>query len=104
MHIYYSKFQIIQDHPGPIHDLAELWPFSNEITAGSQAEDLLVIGRVWGMMYYETVWDTMNHSSEGSVSGHISSSSMAGWWLGHPFEKYEFVNWDDNRNPILMGK
>ena len=21
-----------------------------------------------------------------------------------PSEKYEFVNWDDNRNPILMGK
>ena len=20
---------------------------------------------------------------------------MAGWWLGHPSEKYEFVNWDD---------
>ena len=27
-----------------------------------------------------------------------------GWWLGHPSEKYEFVNWDDERNPILMGK
>ena len=27
-----------------------------------------------------------------------------GWWLGHPSEKYDFVNWDDNRNPILMGK
>ena len=28
-------------------------------------------------------------------------------WLvgqGHPSEKYESVNWDDNRNPILMGK
>ena len=28
-------------------------------------------------------------------------------WLvgqGHPSEKYEFVNWDDNRNPILMGQ
>ena len=28
----------------------------------------------------------------------------AGWWLGHPSEKYEFVNWDDDSNPILMGK
>ena len=27
-----------------------------------------------------------------------------GWWLGHPSEKYEFVNWDDDRNPIFMGK
>ena len=24
--------------------------------------------------------------------------------LGHPSEKYDFVNWEDNRNPILMGK
>ena len=22
-------------------------------------------------------------------------SSMSGWWLGHPSEKHEFVNWDD---------
>ena len=21
--------------------------------------------------------------------------SNTGWWLGHPSEKYEFVNWDD---------
>ena len=28
-------------------------------------------------------------------------------WLvvfSHPSEKYDFVNWDDNRNPIFMGK
>ena len=26
---------------------------------------------------------------------------MAGWWLyTHPSEKYDFVNWDDDRNPI----
>ena len=24
--------------------------------------------------------------------------------INGPSEKYEFVNWDDNRNPILMGK
>ena len=28
----------------------------------------------------------------------------SGWWLGHPYEKYDFVNWDDYINPILMGK
>ena len=28
----------------------------------------------------------------------------AGWWLGHPSEKYEFVNWDEDRFPILMGQ
>ena len=25
------------------------------------------------------------------------------WWLGHPSEKYEFVNWDDNI-PNIWGK
>ena len=25
---------------------------------------------------------------------------ITGWWLGHPSEKYEFVSWDDDRNPI----
>ena len=29
---------------------------------------------------------------------------ITGWWLGHPSEKYEFVNWDDEINPIFMGK
>ena len=24
-----------------------------------------------------------------------SSSWESGWWLGHPSEEYEFVNWDD---------
>ena len=25
---------------------------------------------------------------------------MTGWWLGNPSEKYEFVNRDDDSNPI----
>ena len=24
-----------------------------------------------------------------------TSSTLSGWWLGHPSEKYEFVNYDD---------
>ena len=27
----------------------------------------------------------------------------AGWWLGHPSEKYDFVNWDDDI-PNINGK
>ena len=27
---------------------------------------------------------------------------LSGWWLGHPSEKYEFVNWDDHYQ--YMGK
>ena len=30
------------------------------------------------------------------------SIAFAGWWFSHPSE-YEFVNWDDDINPILMG-
>ena len=29
--------------------------------------------------------------------------TLAGWWLGHPSEKYEFVNWDDEI-PNISGK
>ena len=25
-----------------------------------------------------------------------ASGKKSGWWLGHPSEKYEFVNWDDD--------
>ena len=32
------------------------------------------------------------------------AQNKAGWWLVYPSEKYEFVSWDDNRNPIVMGK
>ena len=39
---------------------------------------------------------------------HSDSESlrMVSWLVvfRHPSEKYEFVNWDDDRNPILMGK
>ena len=29
------------------------------------------------------------------VVEHVFISKLSGWWLGHPSEKYEFVNWDD---------
>ena len=28
---------------------------------------------------------------------------ITGCWLGHPSEKYDFVNWDDHRTPIFLG-
>ena len=34
----------------------------------------------------------------------FSTWASSGWWLGHPSEKYEFVNWDDDINPIFPGK
>ena len=35
--------------------------------------------------------------------GKTTKPKMTGWWLGHPFVKYEFVNWDDDSNPMFMG-
>ena len=29
---------------------------------------------------------------------------MSGWWLGHPSEKHEFVNWDDEISNIWENK
>ena len=33
----------------------------------------------------------------------LGEITTAGWWLGHPSEKYEFVNWDDEI-PNISGK
>ena len=33
----------------------------------------------------------------------ITEHIFTGWWLGHPSEKYEFVNWDDEI-PNISGK
>ena len=30
-----------------------------------------------------------------------TSNIMTGWWLSHPYEKYEFVNWDDYSIPNI---
>ena len=45
--------------------------------------------------------------SLGSFASGISfyeELSIAGWWLGHPSEKYEFVNWDDEQPNICKDK
>ena len=35
---------------------------------------------------------------------HLLSSTWSGWWLSHPSEKYEFVNWDDDIPNIWENK
>ena len=47
-----------------------------------------------------------NGPNVGKYSIHGASGiMMTGWWLGHPSEKrLEFVNWDEDSNPIFMGK
>ena len=48
------------------------------------------------------------HGSMGMIlqKAAVESSGDYSWLVGqgHPSEKYEFVNWDDDRHPILMGK
>ena len=39
-----------------------------------------------------------------SVVNMCRPKKITGWWLGHPSEKYDFVNWDDDSNPIFLGK
>ena len=34
----------------------------------------------------------------------VNMKKTAGWWLGHPSEKYEFVNWDDEIPNIWENK
>ena len=50
-----------------------------------------------------------NRRCEASGWGHMNiitycGCTSSGWWLSLPSEKNMKVNWDDNRNPILMGK
>ena len=49
-----------------------------------------------------------NHHLEFQTIHHPSPLIIhdnTGWWFfATPSEKYEFVNWDDDRNPIFLGK
>ena len=40
-------------------------------------------------------WLMIYHSLVVSINQQGLNNTIAGWWLGHPSEKYEFVNWDD---------
>ena len=57
-----------------------------------------------GMMRFPILMGTCqihgNQTTNQPSSSSSSSSSSSGWWLGHPSEKYEFVNWDDDSNPL----
>ena len=60
-----------------------------------------------GMMRFPILMGTCqihgNQTTNQPSSSSSSSSSSSGWWLGHPSEKYEFVNWDDEI-PNINGK
>ena len=44
-------------------------------------------------------------ADKGSISTCIHvQCTYTGWWLGHPSEKYEFVNWDDEIPNIWENK
>ena len=58
---------------------------------------MLVMGSAIGYIC-EIGWLGLNNGK-----GYTGTRYVVCWWLGHPSEKYEFVNWDDEINPILMG-
>ena len=35
-----------------------------------------------------------NHTKQWVIAKKLPRG-VTGWWLGHPSEKYKFVNWDD---------
>ena len=41
---------------------------------------------------------------ESGTLGFFVPKKLAGWWLGHPSEKYELVNWDDEIPNIWENK
>ena len=48
-------------------------------------------------------WDG-RFTAQSHWGGIHSWSCLVVWRPPHPSEKYDFVNWDEDRNPILMGK
>ena len=67
---------------------------------------MVIRGNSW---YNEwQLWDLWcmihgNYWINGFINDHYHHLMLVGGWLGHPSEKYDFVNWDDHRNPIVMG-
>ena len=70
-----------------------------------------VVSRVDNMVFLQ-LWDPtwephLPKNPEGIPVGEFNwyafKDLYTGWWLGHPSEKYEFVNWDDEI-PNWMGK
>ena len=49
-------------------------------------------------------WLTWRSWSYPGTAGWWRFLNATGWWLGHPSEKYEFVNWDDDIPNIWENK
>ena len=45
----------------------------------------------------------MSNDDRSGLDNTHERKTNSGWWLGHPSEKYEFVNWDDEI-PNINGK
>ena len=42
----------------------------------------------WKVYFLSIFWSP-------NISLDVCKQTVSGWWLGHPSEKYDFVNWDD---------
>ena len=57
-----------------------------------QLDHILLVNISWRILEYLTRVNSEKHNFHSMDWLQVKSS---GWWLGHPSEKYEFVNWDD---------
>ena len=74
----------------PLSVLALLQDLFSHLIGGSDALPSLI--EAFG--YLGNPWTPRGRS--GDCRGAVGESTLpTGWWLGHPSEKYEVVNWDD---------
>ena len=62
-------------------------------------------GWTWREDFDSTDWQDLERSPE--IPLEAVEPNVVIYWLvgqGHPSEKYDFVNWDDESNPIFLGK
>ena len=60
---------------------------------------------IWHLIWHVLTWQRFMMIHLCVILCHHNTTlwiflTFSGWCLGHPSEKYEFVNWDDDRNPI----
>ena len=60
----------------------------------TQRVALLTLEPWWPSAWTDVVWRPLEKNS--SICGGPARSTITTWWLGHPSEKYEFVNWEDD--------
>ena len=94
--IYMSVYPSIHSQTLPLNPTLPTLPYRTPHLASTMNSGLL------GLLVKKVAVGTVPYlrpKVQGYVRGYI-----AGWWLGHPSEKYDFVNWDDDIPNIWENK